>query len=259
MSAPKPAISLKSVSFSYGSPGERFIAGLSLEIQQGAICALLGPNGSGKTTLLNLVLGMLSPREGGIEVCGYTRFSGQRMPKHLVGLVPQEESIPFDLSVFEYVLLGRAPHLGLLEQPGARDRDIALEALRTVGIEGLKNRSVPSLSGGERQLAMVARVLAQESGVLLMDEPTSHLDLGNARRVLDLMRALRAAGKTVVFSTHDANAAAALADQAVLMKRGRILCSGRPEEVFTPANLCELYDIEVEVAHFRGRPLVVIE
>jgi iron complex transport system ATP-binding protein len=259
MSAPNPAISLKSVSFSYGSPGERFMEGISLEIHRSGICALLGPNGSGKTTLLNLVLGMLTPREGVIEVCGYTRFSGRRMPKHLVGLVPQEESIPFDLSVFEYVLLGRAPHLGILEQPGSLDRDIAIEALRTVGIEGLKNRSVPSLSGGERQLAMVARVLVQESSILLMDEPTSHLDLGNTRRVLDLMRALRAAGKTVVFSTHDANAATALADQVVLMKRGDILCSGSPTEVLTPGNLGELYGIEVEVVRLRGRPLVVIE
>lgn len=252
------AISVKRLSFSYDT-GASIMEDLFLDIEQGSICALLGPNGSGKTTLLHLILGMLRPSKGEIGIFDMARQGKSRVPKHLVGLVPQEESVAFDLSVLEYVLLGRAPHLGMLEQPGQEDRDLTIHALEMVGILDLMNRAVPSLSGGERQLAMVARVLVQESRIILMDEPTSHLDLGNTRRVLDLMRLLKSKDKTVVFSTHDPNAAAAVADCVVLLKKGGILGSGSPEDVLTPGHLGLIYGVEVAVVRLKGRPLVVIE
>ena len=116
--------------------------------------------------------------------------------KQLIALVPQEESVAFDLSVLDYVLLGRAPHLRLLAQPGEDDLHIAIEALETTGLAALQDRAFPSLSGGERQLATIARALAQETAILLMDEPTSHLDLANRRRVFQVMRVLKGVGKT---------------------------------------------------------------
>src|SRR5690606_13121953 len=125
------------------------------------------------------------------------------------------EFFPIGFSVLDYVLLGRAPYLGLLERPGPADYDAAEQALERVGLAALGGRLVPSLSGGERQLAMVARALAQGPRVLLMDEPTSHLDLGNRRRVLDVIRALSAEGVSVVLTTHDPNAAASVAGHAV--------------------------------------------
>jgi iron complex transport system ATP-binding protein len=259
VSRPDTVISMRDLSFGYDAGVPCFMEGLSLDIREESVCALLGPNGSGKTTLLLLILGMLRPLKGELSVCGAPMQGKHRAPKHLVGLVPQEESITFGLSVLEYVLLGRAPHLGIFEQPGKSDRDLALQALGMVGILHLKDREVPTLSGGERQLAMVARVLVQESRILLMDEPTSHLDLSNTRRVLDLIRLIRQKGKTVIFSTHDPNAASAVADHVVLMKRGAVFSTGSPAEVLTPENLREIYGVDVEVAQVKGRPLVIIE
>ncbi len=253
------AISARGLSFSYDLKMPHFMDGLSLDIEEGSVCAILGPNGSGKTTLLLLILGMLRPVKGELSIHTVPLQGKHRVPKHLVGLVPQEESVAFGLSVFEYVLLGRAPHLGMLEQPGKADRELAARALDMVGIPHLKSREVPSLSGGERQLAMVARVLVQESHIMLMDEPTSHLDLGNTRRILDLIRMLRQNGKTVVFSTHDPNAAAAVADHVILMKKGCILSSGSPADTLTQEFLSMLYGVDVEVASVKGRPLVVID
>jgi len=251
-------IEMREVSFGYGPEGPVVLKKLSGPIPARSITALLGPNGSGKTTLLHLLLGLLAHKEGDILVSG--KALGDYSPKdmkRLIGLVPQEESIPFDLSVFEYVLLGRAPHLRLLALPKEEDFKIALNALETIGITPLRDRSLPSLSGGERQLVMIARVLTQESAILLLDEPTSHLDLANRRRVLQVMQLLRDMGKTVVFSTHDPNAAAGIADHVLMLRDGRILVAAPVREAFTTRNLSDTYGVEVEVIEMRNRPMVL--
>ena len=231
---------------------------ISGQIPARSITAVLGPNGSGKTTLLLLLLGLLAHKKGDILVSGKPLgdYSPKEM-KRLIGLVPQEESIPFDLSVLEYVLLGRAPHLKLLALPKEEDFEIALNAMETIGITPLRDRSLPSLSGGERQLVMIARVLTQESAILLLDEPTSHLDLANRRRVLQVMRLLRDMGKTVVFSTHDPNAAAGVADHVLMLRDGGILVAAPVREAFTTKNLTDTYGVEVEVIEMRNRPMVL--
>jgi iron complex transport system ATP-binding protein len=175
----------------------------------------------------------------------------------LMGLVPQDEYIPFDLSVLEYVLLGRAPYLDLLERPSSGDRQFSYVSLVTAGIASLQKRPVPSLSGGERQLTTVARALAQQPAILLLDEPTSHLDLANARRILHVLSSLKAAGKTIVLTTHDPNAAAAIADYVILLRGGRVLSSGRATETMSAENLSATYGVKVEVLHVKGRPLVL--
>ena len=252
------ALALRGVRFAYTAGGPEVLRDVSLDVPAGSITALLGPNGSGKTTLLWLMLGLLDPRAGTIHVAGRLRehYSRRELSRQ-VGLVPQDEPVAFDLSVLEFVLLGRAPYLGLLELPSATDRGRAHEALATIGISALAHRAVPSLSGGERQLATIARALVQQSQILLSDEPTAHLDLANTRRVLDVMRGLGREGRTLVFTTHDPNLAAAIADHVVLLREGRILAAAATAEALTAAALSATYGVAVEIVEVRGRPLVI--
>jgi iron complex transport system ATP-binding protein len=253
-----PAIALRDISFRYAPGAPLALDGVSVQVREGAITALLGPNGSGKSTLLHLLLGLLPAEVGEVWLMGqrhaaYTR----RELSQLIGLVPQDEHVTFELSVLEYALLGRAPHLGLLELPQPSDRELAREALQTAGIATLAQRAVTSLSGGEKQLATVARALTQEPRILLLDEPTSHLDLANARRILGVLRALCEAGKTIVLTTHDPNAAASVAHEVILLRNGQVLAAGPTSQVLTSGYLSATYGVPVEVAMVHGRPLVL--
>ena len=252
------ALSLRGLSFAYAAGAPKVLRDVSLDIPSGSITAILGPNGSGKTTLLRLLLGLLRPGAGAIHVAGqpHENYSRRDLSQR-VGLVPQDEPVPFDLSVLEFVLMGRAPYLGLLEMPGDADRRLALDALATIQLTALQHRSVPSLSGGERQLATIARALVQQSSILLSDEPTAHLDLANTRRVLDVMRALGRDGRTLVFTTHDPNLAAAIADHVVLLRDGRVLAASAMAAAMTAESLSATYGVEVEIVEVRGKPLVI--
>jgi iron complex transport system ATP-binding protein len=252
------AVSIRNVSFRYAPRDPRVLDRVSIDIPRGAVAALLGPNGSGKSTLLHLILGLLPPEEGEISLLGQSRLHlSRRETSRIIGLVPQDEHVPFDLSVLEYTLLGRAPFLSFLGTPGAADRRASRQALVSTGIAHLEYRSVPSLSGGERQLATVARALAQEPEILLLDEPTSHLDLANARRILKVLHSLKESGKTIVLTTHDPNAAAAVADWVILLREGRIAASGPAHTVLASEPLSATYGINVEVMTVRNRPLVL--
>lgn len=261
---PRPArshgiISMSGLWFSYNGPGRAVLQDLSLEIPGGKITAVLGSNGSGKTTLLRLVLGILRPQEGTILIAGQDQGSySKRELSQLVGLVPQDEHIPFDFSILEYVLLGRAPYLGPLAIPGAADERVALAALQTTGLLDLQDRPLPNLSGGERQLAVVARALTQQPRVLLMDEPTAHLDLGNRGRLLEIMRSLVAQSVTLVLTTHDPNIAAAVANYVVLMRQGQILNAGQTEDMLTSDELSATYGLHVEVFLVEGKRVVLL-
>jgi iron complex transport system ATP-binding protein len=230
-----------------------------LEVPAGAVTAILGPNGSGKTTLLRLLLGVLRPAVGTIQLAGRPQEDYSRRERsRFIGLVPQDEHIPFDFSVLEYVLLGRAPYLGPLQMPGAADRHIALQALHLVGMDGLEGRTLPNLSGGERQLVTLARALAQQPHVLLMDEPTAHLDLSNQERLLAIMADLNARGVTLLLTTHDPNLAASVAGFAVLMRGGQILAAGPPEATLTPEKLSATYGVPVQVYRIDGRRVILL-
>lgn len=252
-------ISLTDLCFGYNGLEQFILKDLSLKISEATVTAILGPNGSGKTTLLSLILGIRSPQQGAIRIQGreigdYSRSAMSR----LIGLVPQDETFPLGLSVFHYVLLGRAPYRGLLESPKAEDVHATSEAIETVGLTDFSTRLVSSLSGGERQLAVVARALAQNPHVLLMDEPTSHLDLSNRSRLIALIRDLAARGVTVILTTHDPNVAARVANDAVLIRQGEVVAAGAVESVLNADNLTATYGVPVHVAQVYGKPVIIV-
>jgi len=227
---------------------------LSLDIREDAVTTILGPNGAGKTTLLNICLGWLRPRSGSVRfesrlLSEYTRRElGQRM-----SLVPQSEYIPFEYSLLEYVLLGRAPYLAPLQSPGAPDVAIATEMLDRVGMAARVAASVLATSAGEKQLVMLARSLAQEPRLLLLDEPSAHLDLRNKRRLIGLLHAEVERGATVLLTAHEPEFAAAVASHVVLMRDGQVTASGPVDEVMTTESLTATYELPITVHRIDGR------
>ena len=245
------------ITFKYDSADQAALKEISFDVYPGSVTAILGPNGAGKTTLLHLLLGLNRPVSGTIllnnkPINQYSRHELSRQS----GLVPQSEYVPFAYSVLEFVTLGRAPYLGPLELPGEKDLQIALTAMKNVGISHLENRAIPELSGGELQLVLLARALCQQPRILLLDEPTSHLDLSNRNITLRILNQLRAAGTTIIFSTHDPAAAALIADHLVLMRAGQVLDSGGLDKVFTSEMLSKVYGTPVEVVRFDGLRVV---
>jgi iron complex transport system ATP-binding protein len=253
-------VELKQLEFSYGPGHPQVLHGLNALLPAGESSAILGPNGVGKSTLLLLILGSLLPTQGQVLIEGQPHQHYQRRQlSRWIGFVPQMESIAFDYSVLEYVLFGRAPYLGVLQTPGAEDFSATEKALSRLGLLHLRHRSVLELSGGEQQLVTLARALVQQPRILLLDEPTAHLDLGNKSRVLRLLTRMQSQGMTVIFTTHDPEAAALAADHLVLIHEGKTLAAGSPSQVLTTTNLAAVYDVELQVKQVDGRPIVLLE
>lgn len=222
---------------------------ISVQFRAGEVFCLLGPNGCGKTTLFKTLLGFLKLQSGEILLGGRPlRTLSLREIARWAGYVPQSHVPPFPFPVRTVVAMGRTAHLGLFETPSRADRDRAQELLEELGIGHLADSSCTEISGGERQIALVARALAQEPRLLLMDEPTSALDFGNMVRVLDLLSGLSRRGLGVVMTTHAPDQALRLADRVALMRNGRILSTGAPHEAMDGASLSALYGIPVEVS-----------
>jgi iron complex transport system ATP-binding protein len=218
---------------------------------------LLGPNGSGKTTLFRTLLGLL-PAQGGSVL-----LDGQPLPSlprgtiaRRIAYVPQAHAAPFPYTVLDIVLMGRTAHLGPFARPGPADRARAATALASLGILSLAETDYTKISGGQRQLALIARALAQEAPLLVMDEPTASLDFGNQARVLQRILGLRDQGLGVVLSTHDPDHAFACASSVALLHEGRLLALGPPEAVLTPASLEAVYGVPVTVERLRGGRIV---
>ncbi len=253
-------ISLEGIHFQYDPFDPVVLSDLSLDIPSEKVTAILGPNGTGKTTLLHILLGLLKPSQGTTRVAGKLhREYSKRDLSRLIGLVPQFESIPFNFSVYEYTLLGRSPYLNPFQLPGEEDHKIACNALEAAGILHLAEKPVMEISGGERQLVQIARVFTQGTPIMLLDEPTAHLDLQNQNRILNLLKKLAAGGSTAVLTTHDPNAAVYAADHFVLMNRGQISVQGSVEEVITSENLSSIYQIPIRVEKNNGYTMVVMD
>jgi iron complex transport system ATP-binding protein len=227
-------------------------------LKEGSITAILGPNGAGKTTVLYLALGWLKPWAGQIALAGYPlEHISRRDLGRQVALVPQSEHIPFEYTVLEYVLLGRSPHMPVLGMPSAVDEQIAYGVLVKIGIADLHDQSVLSLSGGERQLVLVARALAQEPRLLLLDEPTAHLDLSNKHRLVQIIKGLQGHGTTILMTTHDPELALAVSGEAILIEKGSILKAGSTSEVATGENLSRVYRAPVRIVSVDGKSQVL--
>jgi iron complex transport system ATP-binding protein len=258
MNTENTLLSFNHVGFTYPAGDKPVMQELDLSIETGTITAILGPNGAGKTTLLHMALGWLRPQNGSILLYGepLQNFSRRELGRWM-GLVPQSENTPFEYSLLEYVLLGRTPYLTPLAMPSEEDVSISSKKLEEVGLGNLQSRSVTSISGGERQLVLIARSLAQEPKILLLDEPTSHLDLSNKGRLVHLLRQLQERGVTIIFTTHEPDVASALATHMVLMRKGEILTTGLAETVMTGSNLSELYHMPIQVKKLDGKHIVL--
>jgi iron complex transport system ATP-binding protein len=232
----------------FGYPGRPVGRDVSFTLQGGEVLAILGPNGGGKTTLFKTVLRLLEPHGGRMTIDGepIAAYSRRRLAR-VFGYVPQAQLGLFPFTVREMVLMGRTAHLGAFAAPSTRDRAVADDALRALGLGALAERPYTQVSGGERQLTLIARALAQEPAILVMDEPTASLDFGNQVRVLAQTRALAARGIGVILSTHDPDQAFLCADRVALLRAGTITRVGPPEEIITPASLYEIYGVRVEI------------
>jgi len=255
--AAPPALELTGVAVSLG--GAPVLRGVDLAVAAGEVVGLVGCNGAGKTTLLRVVTRVLAPDAGEVRVEGRALAAYRRRElARRVALVPQETAVPFPFRVAEVVLMGRTPHLGALAFESRADLERARDAMAQVGVAHLADRSILEVSGGERQLVMVARALAQDPGILLFDEPTAFLDLRHRMEVLTRVRALARRGAAALVVSHDLGLAARLCDRLALLAEGRILAAGPPREVLTPERLREGFGIAADVvAGPDGAPLVV--
>ena len=253
-------LSAADLSFAYRR-GARVVDGVSLSIAGGAIVGLIGPNGSGKTTLVRLLNGTLTPAAGTVALDGtpVSTLSRRDLARR-IAVVPQDTHVTFDFSALEIVLMGRYAHLGAFALEGPADVSIARAALAATGTAALEARQFATLSGGEKQRVVIASALAQSSDVLLLDEPTTALDIGFQHEIASLLSKLnRERGTTMVISTHDLNLAAMLCTELVLMKSGRVLAQGPTREVLTADNIRRLYGIDADVAdHPRAGHLTVV-
>jgi iron complex transport system ATP-binding protein len=227
-------------------------------VERGEWLALIGPNGAGKTTLLRAIA-RLVPFRGEISLAGRPSLDLSRGELgRLVAVVPQEPSTPPWMTVAEYVLLGRTPHLGPLAKEGARDRDAAARALARLDLLSFVDRRLGTLSGGEKQRVVVARALAQEASIVLLDEPTAALDIGHQQQALDLLDVLRQeSGLTLVAAMHDLTLAAQYADRMLLLDGGRVVADGSPVDVLTEATIAEHYGAAIDVVDVGGRIAVI--
>jgi iron complex transport system ATP-binding protein len=250
------AIELSQVRVELG--GKSIVHGLDLVVEEGEWVGLIGPNGAGKTTLLRAIA-RLVPFAGTIALGGRATDELRRTElSRVLAVVPQRPSIPPWMTVAEYVLLGRTPHLGPLAKEGKSDRDAAARALARLDLLEYRERRLGTLSGGETQRVVVARALAQEARIILLDEPTAALDIGHQQQALDLLDVLRAeSGLTLVAAMHDLTLAAQYADRMVLMDRGRIVADGPPGMVLTEALIARHYDASIQVVDVQGRIAVV--
>lgn len=251
-------IAASGAQFSYGDT--IIFSDLNVSVGSGEVLCLLGANGCGKTTFLRCLAGYLHLQAGNILLNGADiKHMAAGVVARRIAFVFQDNVAGFPYTVLEVVRMGRAPHLSFFASPGAEDTRIAERALENVGVAHLKDKRFTQISGGERQLVVIARALAQEAEVIIMDEPTSALDFKNQTLVLRLIRKLAAQGLTIVMSSHFPNNALLFSTRVALMHKGRFIAVGNPNEVIDEANLGEIYGMEVKMLSATepgsGRPL----
>jgi ABC-type Mn2+/Zn2+ transport system ATPase subunit len=248
-----PLLQLQNVTVTYGNT--MALHGVSLEVQPGDQVAVVGPNGAGKSTLFNVIAGIVKPTSGSV------RIGGSRPGRHIcVGYVPQRNRIDwrFPVTVSDVVMMGRVGKIGLLRWPGRRDRELVQAALEQVGMQEFAHRQIGELSGGQQQRVFLARVLAQEAELLLMDEPLSGLDMPSQEAILAILESLRQQRITILVATHDLNQAAEHFPQMALLNR-RLVAYGPPAQVLTPEHLMLAYGSQLHIVHSEKGDLVLTD
>lgn len=242
---------MTNLSFSYGK--ETIIQNISFTAQDNQLLSILGPNGAGKSTMFRCILGLLDGYKGkvlinGIDIKG---LDSKKMAK-LIAFIPQSHYPAFNFSVFDMVLMGTSIQVSTISSPGQKQIKLVRETLERLGIEHLKNRVYTQISGGERQLVLIARALVQGTKVLIMDEPSANLDFGNQIRVMEKIKLLAKDGYTIIQSTHNPEQAFMFSDIVLALKGGRILANGVPSQIFTELLIETLYGIDVEMQTLYG-------
>ncbi len=240
-------LKVKSASFSYDGKINIFEK-VSFSIESGDVLCILGPNGAGKSTLIMCMGHILNLTEGRVWLYGRDMAGlNHRQIAQKIGYIPQRHNPVFPYSVLDVVLMGRAAHLGRLSSPGRKDRDIAQKAIERVGIPHLIKKPYTEISGGEMQLVLIAMVLAQEPSILLLDEPTSHLDFGNQVRILNVITGLAEEGLSIIMSSHFPDHAFVTANKAAIMKQGESMLMGEPDVVITEETMRTTYGVDVKI------------
>ena len=253
-----PVISIKQMDFSYPDNIKPVLNKFSVNFPRRMITAILGTNGSGKSTLLHLILGDLKPNQGKVEFNlikdnhpNITQVKGR------VAFVPQNEYLAFDYSVLEYVLFGRTPFINLFSSPVVKDIDFAKKTIDELHLSMLMNKKITHLSGGELQKVRIARALAQEPEILLLDEPTTFLDLFSKNSILEILKKLVKTGVSIIFATHDPNEAIAIGDFFLLMQKNLKIISGDRQTALTAKNLSKIYSMNLKIVEVEGKQLII--
>lgn len=236
--------------------GQRLIESIGLDVREGELIGLIGPNGSGKSTLLKNIYRVLEPESGRIFLNGQDLFRmSVKETSRQMAVVSQESTVAFDFTVKETVMMGRNPHKRMFETDTKQDHEIVEQALSRVGLLHAANSSFYTLSGGERQRVQIARALAQEARVLILDEPTNHLDIRYQLQMMDLVKTLKL---TSLAALHDLNIAAYYCDRIYVLKEGRIIVSGSPDEVMRPDLIRDVYGVETDISKhpLTGKPSI---
>lgn len=240
-------LSIKDASFGYNDR-ELIWDNINIEVKEGECLCLLGPNGCGKTTLFNCINGTYSLKSGSIYINqkNIKSFSVIELAKTM-GIVFQEHSAPFPYSSLEVVRMGRTPHLGMFETPSKKDTELAYSIMEEMGIAYLAGKSYTHISGGERQLVLIARTLCQEPEIILFDEPTSHLDFKNQAMVLGTIKRLSQKGMTIVMTSHFPNHVWKIGTSVAMLGHNRMVAQGPVDQVMTEENLSETYGVDVKI------------
>jgi iron complex transport system ATP-binding protein len=240
-------INTKNLNISYGSVD--IVKDLNLNIPKGKITTIIGANGCGKSTILKTIGRIITPKSGNIYINGKDLY--KENPREIaknMAILPQSPQAPSGLTVEELIAYGRFPHQKGFGKANDKDKDIVNWALEITGIEEFRNRNIDDLSGGQRQRAWIAMALAQETDILLLDEPTTYLDLAHQLEILKLLEDLnKKQGRTIVMVIHELNNAARFADHMIGIKKGKIVCEGSADEVMTKENLKEIFNIDAEI------------
>ena len=247
-------IDVRELTFMHRGAKEPVLRKIDFQAKGGEVTAVLGPNGSGKTTIFQCILGIWKFQEGEVRLSGESVNQLKRAEiARRVSSVPQEHDPPFPYSCLDIVLMGRTAHVGIFSSPSGQDRDLSRQAMKALSVDHLAERPYTRVSGGERQMVLIARCLAQDAPAMLLDEPTAHLDFRNQITILKKVKNIvREKGLVALINLHDPNMALLFSDRVLLMNHGALIAQGRPDEVITRESLLEVYGLEVEFVAENG-------